>query len=65
MRRSSKTSLGTLVSLGILSLLAAAGSIPDGCAFDEVIFGKQLLGPTITEDDCRGRVTVFFVWGIT
>ncbi len=46
-------------------LPAAAEILSDECTLDEVIFGEQLLGPAITEDDCRGRVTVFFTWGIT
>ncbi len=48
-----------------LGVLAVAESSSDECTLDEVIFGEQLLGPAITEDDCRGRVTVFFTWGIT
>jgi|GEM_PF-2480869 len=48
-----------------LSMTTGAANLSDGCTLDEVIFGEQLLGPAITEDDCRGRVTLFFTWGIT
>jgi len=54
-------------------LLALALGVPappavtrsDETTIDDVLLGKQLCGPTVTEEDCRDRVTLFFVWGIT
>jgi hypothetical protein len=46
-------------------LAAAATAGGDECTLDEVVFGKQLLGPHVMEEDCEGRVTLFVVWGIT
>lgn len=55
--------------LFLITALAAApassAAAEDECTLDELVFGKQLLGPNIMEEDCERRISVFFVWGIT
>ena len=54
-----------LLLLGLSQTGFSKAFAQERTALDEVIFGKQLSGPAITEEDCRGRVTLFFVWGVT
>jgi hypothetical protein len=57
----------------IVTVLAAASSVvstengtkSDDFTLDGAILGKQLTGHTIDLEECEGRVSVFFIWGIT
>lgn len=51
---------------GLLAVSAPAGSTPsEDFTLAGAVLGKQLFGPAVDLCDCEGRVTVFFIWGIT
>lgn len=49
----------------VLCLCGPGQAQDEATDMDEVLFGAQICGAPISEEDCEGRVSVLFVWGIT
>ncbi len=57
--------LAAAVLCAVALYCAPAPAQEEATDLDEVLFGEQVYGDPVIEDDCQGRVSVFFIWGIT